>query len=393
MAKLSAKDREKLPDDVFGLPKERRYPMPDKSHLYAAIRFFDKADPKDRKELAKNINRRAKELNVKIVAKCPFMRYLSPEVASYDASKAMVVDAFNMGTLSPIVGGTEVDDTTNDENDAILQQKMADIIDGKIDLQFTDGPDGIPMECFLYEPTSEALALSTTLDPYQLKNKINDIIYQNELDEMNRYMRTPASLSRPQDIVDNQALMLRDDIIQMILDERESEKIGQLCGTIELGDRIANMLYKCRNSDQFKYILASIYQFDKNVFQHTLEAIASKKNETIDMISGLSFQYLRGATDRWATIYTVKDNCGGVICDNKGINNRVLAQLNSIQDKLDMNGDEWVLFEKYYTEVENNIRKKTNAPISSHFGYLLNGPINRVYPILTKIQYVIDKDF
>ena len=32
MAKLSSKSRNKLPKSEFGLPGERKYPMPDKSH-------------------------------------------------------------------------------------------------------------------------------------------------------------------------------------------------------------------------------------------------------------------------------------------------------------------------------------------------------------------------
>ena len=36
MAKLSAKSRSKLPTSDFGLPGERKYPMPDKNHAAAA---------------------------------------------------------------------------------------------------------------------------------------------------------------------------------------------------------------------------------------------------------------------------------------------------------------------------------------------------------------------
>ncbi|MFN8629741.1 MAG: hypothetical protein U0838_05270 [Chloroflexota bacterium] len=32
MARLTDKQRDKLPDEQFGLPDERKYPMPDKSH-------------------------------------------------------------------------------------------------------------------------------------------------------------------------------------------------------------------------------------------------------------------------------------------------------------------------------------------------------------------------
>lgn len=32
MAKLSTEKREELPKTTFGLPEQRKYPMPDKSH-------------------------------------------------------------------------------------------------------------------------------------------------------------------------------------------------------------------------------------------------------------------------------------------------------------------------------------------------------------------------
>jgi hypothetical protein len=32
MAKLTSKQREALPDSKFGLPNERKYPMPDEAH-------------------------------------------------------------------------------------------------------------------------------------------------------------------------------------------------------------------------------------------------------------------------------------------------------------------------------------------------------------------------
>lgn len=32
MAKLTTKDRKKLPEGAFGIPSQKKYPMPDKSH-------------------------------------------------------------------------------------------------------------------------------------------------------------------------------------------------------------------------------------------------------------------------------------------------------------------------------------------------------------------------
>lgn len=47
--------RSELPDDVFGIPSERKYPMPDEKHVLSAIRFFNYVEPKYEKQLANKI--------------------------------------------------------------------------------------------------------------------------------------------------------------------------------------------------------------------------------------------------------------------------------------------------------------------------------------------------
>ena len=54
--KLSTEHRKDLPDSEFGLPKERKYPLNDESHVRSAIMFFKYCKPEQRRELAKNIN-------------------------------------------------------------------------------------------------------------------------------------------------------------------------------------------------------------------------------------------------------------------------------------------------------------------------------------------------
>lgn len=60
MAKLSEKDRKKLPKSVFGEKKERKYPMPDKSHA---------ANAKARASQAVNAGRMSKSEEGRIDAK------------------------------------------------------------------------------------------------------------------------------------------------------------------------------------------------------------------------------------------------------------------------------------------------------------------------------------
>lgn len=63
-ADLSSEDRKNLPDSSFGLPKQRRYPMPDKQHVLMAIRFFNHVEKEYEEELAKNIIKKIKEFQM-----------------------------------------------------------------------------------------------------------------------------------------------------------------------------------------------------------------------------------------------------------------------------------------------------------------------------------------
>ena len=61
---LSAKKRNTLPDDDFGIPKYRQWPMPDEEHVILAIRFFNYVEPKFEKELATNIIKKVKKFDM-----------------------------------------------------------------------------------------------------------------------------------------------------------------------------------------------------------------------------------------------------------------------------------------------------------------------------------------
>lgn len=56
--------RSELPDSVFGIPEERKYPMPDKKHTLSAIKLFGHVDSKYEKELADNIIKNMKKYNI-----------------------------------------------------------------------------------------------------------------------------------------------------------------------------------------------------------------------------------------------------------------------------------------------------------------------------------------
>ena len=102
MAKLTAEQLKALPDSMFGLPKERKYPMPDEEHVRKAIQFFRYCEESKRPELAKNINRRAKELKMKlkIQPSSAFYKYADREILK---EGFILVNEFHIGALSPIV--------------------------------------------------------------------------------------------------------------------------------------------------------------------------------------------------------------------------------------------------------------------------------------------------
>lgn len=78
-AAMSTKQRKALPDDIFGLPRTRQYPLNDRKHVLQAIRMFRHCkDPEDRKTLTKNIVAAMKkfEMQVDIGENNPMYEYL-----------------------------------------------------------------------------------------------------------------------------------------------------------------------------------------------------------------------------------------------------------------------------------------------------------------------------
>lgn len=69
-AALSTKDRNELKEDCYGIPELRKYPLtdkdgkPDKNHILQAVRYFNSAPDNYKKELARNIVKFAKQLNM-----------------------------------------------------------------------------------------------------------------------------------------------------------------------------------------------------------------------------------------------------------------------------------------------------------------------------------------
>lgn len=109
MASLTSKERKALSDEVFGLPKDRKYPLTDEAHVRKAIQYFKFCAPGKRNELSKNINARAKELNMELeISKdSTFYKYADKNIV-----KESAYDAFEYRRLVEI-GGDEITNIIN----------------------------------------------------------------------------------------------------------------------------------------------------------------------------------------------------------------------------------------------------------------------------------------
>ena len=64
MSDFNGKKRSELPDEVFGIPQERKYPMPDEKHTRSAIKLFNHVDPKYEEQLAKAVIKNMKKYGI-----------------------------------------------------------------------------------------------------------------------------------------------------------------------------------------------------------------------------------------------------------------------------------------------------------------------------------------
>lgn len=94
--KLTTDERNDLPNTLFGLPKERKYPLNDEEHVKKAIQFFKFCPKLKRNELAKNINRRMRELDmqIKVGKNNPFSAYNHVS----ESSSTLYMDSDDMTT-------------------------------------------------------------------------------------------------------------------------------------------------------------------------------------------------------------------------------------------------------------------------------------------------------
>lgn len=63
---LDSKERRELPDNMFGLPERREYPMPDAAHVRAAEAYFRYCPEELKPRLAKAILKFARDYGVDV---------------------------------------------------------------------------------------------------------------------------------------------------------------------------------------------------------------------------------------------------------------------------------------------------------------------------------------
>ena len=114
---LKAKDRNALDDSEFGIPSLRKYPIPDKAHVMAAIQRFNYVDSKHEKELAENLIKAMKKFNmmneVEVGPKNRFKKYVDSSYKNFKESYDInpfpleLTKEFSVGAMLPMMGSTE----------------------------------------------------------------------------------------------------------------------------------------------------------------------------------------------------------------------------------------------------------------------------------------------
>ena len=89
----NGKKRSELPDSVFGIPQERKYPMPDEKHTRSAIKLFNHVDPKYEEQLAKAVIKNMKKYGIDGSAVGPnnrLRKYLPKDMIKESAARPLI---------------------------------------------------------------------------------------------------------------------------------------------------------------------------------------------------------------------------------------------------------------------------------------------------------------
>ena len=89
----NGKKRSELPDSIFGIPQERKYPMPDEKHTRSAIKLFNHVDPKYEEQLAKAVIKNMKKYGIDGSAVGPnnrLRKYLPKDMIKESAARPLI---------------------------------------------------------------------------------------------------------------------------------------------------------------------------------------------------------------------------------------------------------------------------------------------------------------
>lgn len=114
---LKAKDRNALDADEFGIPSLRKYPIPDKAHVTAAVQRFNYVDKAHEKELAANLIKALKKYDmlneIQVSDNNRFKKYLDSAYKEFNESYDVhpfpteLTIEFSVGAMLPMMGSTE----------------------------------------------------------------------------------------------------------------------------------------------------------------------------------------------------------------------------------------------------------------------------------------------
>jgi hypothetical protein len=92
--------RSELPDDAFGIPDKRKYPLYDEAHVRSAIKFFNYVDSEDEELLARNIIKAMKKFGiygeVEVSEKNRFSKYYHPANKKKDDKKSTKESSYDI---------------------------------------------------------------------------------------------------------------------------------------------------------------------------------------------------------------------------------------------------------------------------------------------------------
>jgi len=94
--------RSDLPDSVFGIPEDRKYPLDSKKHVYSAIKLFGHAEESKKRELAKRIKSAANKYSIDIPESTQVAKYLvesAVKVGKIDIPELVDTIVFDMGSV------------------------------------------------------------------------------------------------------------------------------------------------------------------------------------------------------------------------------------------------------------------------------------------------------